>query len=345
MRAAVCRQFNAPLVIEEVTLAPPGHGEVEVTLAACAICHSDISFASGAWGGALPAVFGHEAAGRISAVGAGVQGLSTGMPVAVTLIRSCGNCPTCARAEPTSCAAHFPLDDTSPILLHDGQRAVHGMRTGAFAERVVLDASQVVPVPATMPLDLAALLGCGVITGYGAVTRSVQVPSGARVAVIGCGGVGINTLQGAALRDPACLIAVDVLPEKFALAEQFGATHSVDAQASDAAAQVKRAAGGGGVDFAFVAAGHPSAIHLGLEVLARGGTMVLLGMPAADVRVPFDPCSLASMGQRIVGSKMGSSDPRRDIPDLIALYADKRLKLDELVSGRFAFDEINDAMA
>ena len=174
-RAAVCRKFGAPLRIEEVELADPGPGEVRVKIAACAICHSDIYFLEGAWGGELPAVYGHEAAGVIESVGPGVTRLKVGDPVVATLIRSCGFCPACSEGAPVFCEEVFPLDRQSPLTDHSGASIVHGMRIGAFAEHVVVDASQVALIPRDMPLDSASLIACGVITGMGAVVNTATV--------------------------------------------------------------------------------------------------------------------------------------------------------------------------
>ena len=167
MRAAVCRAFGEPLVVEDVVLDPPGPGELLVDVAACAICHSDIIYAEGGWGGVLPAVYGHEAAGVVAEVGAGVRGFEAGDHVVVTLIRSCGSCPACAQGTPVTCETRFALDARSPLRRRDGQPLVQGLRTAAFAERVVVDASQAVTIPRRLPLDSASLLACGVITGAG----------------------------------------------------------------------------------------------------------------------------------------------------------------------------------
>ncbi len=345
IKAAVCRAFGAPLSIEEVQLAPPARGEVEVAVAACAICQSDLSYIDGGWGGTLPAVYGHEAAGIVSAVGPDIEGIAPGDRVVVTLIRSCGTCATCDAAQPVACETRFPLDEATPLHASDGAPLVHGMRTGAFAERVVVDQSQVIPLPDDLPLDIAALLGCGVITGYGAVTRNAQLHAGQTAAVIGCGGVGISTVQAARLADPACLVAGDIVAEKLNTALAFGADVAVDTGTPEAAQRMRDANCGRGFDVVFVATGARVAVELGLSILGRNGMLVLLGMPENGIQVPFDPAALAAAGQRIVGSKMGSSNPRVDIPALIELYRQGRFKLAELIDGRFRFDEINDALA
>ena len=219
------------------------------------------------------------------------------------------------------------------------------MRTGAFAEEVVVGASQVCPVSRQIPAASAALLACGVLTGVGAVTNTAQVPAGADVVVIGIGGVGINALQGAGLCEAGSIIAVDIADEKLEVARRFGATHAVNSASEDAIAAVKTATGGKGADFVFVAVGAKAPIDEGVQMLASGGTAVVVGIPASGVITEYDPVELASRGQRIVGSKMGSARVREDIPRLAKLYEEGRLKLDELISGRYPLEQINDAIA
>jgi Zn-dependent alcohol dehydrogenase len=343
MLAAVCRAFGAPLALEEVALAPPGPGQVAVRLAACAICHSDIAYAEGAWGGALPAVYGHEAAGHVTAVGPGVAGFAPGDRVLVTLIRACGICPACAGGAPTSCD-HAWDAPPSPITDASGATVAQAMNTGAFAEAVVVDRSQLVPLPDDLPLDLACLLACGVITGVGAVLNTARMRPGARVAVIGAGGVGLNAIQGAALGGASRIIAIDLAPEKLAAATEFGATDGVPA-GPDAAATVRALTGGRGVDHVFVATGAAAALGPAPALLAAGGSLVVVGMPASGVTVPYEPTTLAAMNQSILGSRMGQTVIARDIPWLIDQWRLGRLKLAELVSARYPLAEINAAIA
>lgn len=345
MRAAVCRAFGQPLTIEEIAIGPPAHGEIAVRLAACAICHSDIAAMDGAWGGDLPAVFGHEAAGIVEETGPGVTGLMVGDPVIVTLIRSCGDCHFCAHGAPVLCESTFALDGRTLLHTADGAPLRQGLGTGAFAERVVVHASQAEKIPEAIPMDSACLLSCGVITGYGAVVNTARVPSGSSVAVVGTGGVGLNSIQGAALSGADPVIAVDTSDEKLEAAVRFGATHTVNPAKSDAAAEVRAVTHGRGADFAFIAVGAKAAIQQGMTLLCRGGTLVVVGMPASGVMAEYEPAQFAHDSQRILGSKMGSADLRTDVPKLIGLYLDGRLKLDELVTGRFPFDRINDAIA
>ena len=200
MKAAVCREFGAPLTVEEARLDPPQMGEVTVKIAACAVCHSDITYMQGGWGGALPAVYGHEAAGIVETVGPGVAGIDPGDHVVVTLIRCCGSCHYCLQGKPVLCEGRFRLDAEGPIHTPDGQPLHQAMRTGAFAERVTVHASQMAVIPKDVPLDCASLLACGVITGLGAVFNTAQVPAGADVVVIGTGGVGIEQRPGRSTR-------------------------------------------------------------------------------------------------------------------------------------------------
>lgn len=344
VRAAVCHVFGEPLVIEEIEIAAPGPGELRVALTACAICQSDIHYLGGAWGGTLPAVYGHEAAGIVAEVGAGVERFAAGDHVVVTLIRSCGTCDTCSRGEPALCETRFPLDERSPLTTRDGSPIAQGLRTGAFAEQVVVDASQAVVIPGEIPLDRAALLACGVITGFGAAVNTAQVRPGSCVVVIGTGGVGLNAVQGAVFARAAIVLAVDPAAPKREAAKAFGATHTVDPTAEDVEELVAALTGGRGADYVIVTVGAPQAFEQGPLLLRRGGTMVIVGMPAAGT-ASIDPGTLANEGQRILGSKMGSSRVAVDIPNLVALYLEGRLLLDELISSRYPLEQINEAIA
>jgi Zn-dependent alcohol dehydrogenase len=345
MKAAVCRAFKEPLVIEDVAIEPPAAAEVAVDLAACAICHSDIIFAEGGWGGNLPAVYGHEAAGVVTSVGPGVANLAPGDHVVVTLIRSCGHCGSCLQGEPVTCENEFPRDARSPLKRPNGDVVTQGLRTGAFAESVVVDVSQVVRIPKEIRFDAAALLACGVITGYGAVVNTAGLRPGATAAVIGAGGVGLNAIQGAAISGARTVIALDVVDSKLEAARRFGGTHAVNAGAADATEQVRRITGGRGVDYVFVTVGAKAAFTQAFSLAARSGTIVVVGMPATGVTVPVDPGDIAHHNLRVLGSKMGGAHIQADIPKLVSLYQQGRLKLDELVSGRYALSQINDAMA
>jgi S-(hydroxymethyl)glutathione dehydrogenase / alcohol dehydrogenase len=345
MKAAVCREFGAPLTIEEVRLDPPQAGEVTVRIAACAVCHSDITYMQGGWGGSLPAVYGHEAAGVVEAVGPGVGGLRAGDHVVVTLIRSCGSCHYCAQGKPVLCETSFRLDARGPIHGQDGEAIHQAMRTGAFAERVTVHASQMVAIPAHIGLDAASLLACGVITGLGAVFNTAQVPGGTDVVVVGTGGVGLNSVQGAALCGARSVVALDLSDSKLAAARRFGATHTLNPGRDDATAAIQQLTHGRGADFVFVTVGAKRAIEQAFPALARGGAVVIVGMPPDGTEIAFDPVTLAARGQKVLGSKMGSARVPIDIPYLVDLYRQGRLKLDELISGRFPLEEVNAAIA
>ena len=344
-RAAVCRAFAAPLTIETVALRDPGPGEVLIRTAACAICHSDIFYIDGAWGGDLPAVFGHEAAGMVEAVGSGVARLKAGDHVVATLIRNCGFCPACAEGAPVFCEEVFPLDRESPLRDASGKPLVHGLRTAAFAEHMVVDASQAVAIPKDMKLDVASLIACGVLTGLGAVVNTAGVKAGSSVVVVGCGGVGLNSIQGARLAGCNPIIAIDVAPAKLAAARAFGATHAINAQAENVEDRVKALTGDRKADWVFVTVGVEGATEQAVSLMKRNGGTVLVGMPPSGVHATIDPGWLAADGQRILGSKMGSARPVADVPKIVALYRDGRLKLDELVTARYPLKRINEALA
>lgn len=340
--AAVCTEFGAPLEMMDLTLRAPQAGEIEVTLDAVAICHSDILFAKGAWGGMLPAVFGHEAAGRVTGLGDGVRGLSIGDKVVVTLIRACGHCLSCATGQPTICET--PRDGLGVLSLSDGRDVVQSMATGGFAEKVVVHQSQVVALPDAIPSDLACLLACGVITGVGAAVHSGDLRAGEDVVVIGAGGVGLNAIQGAALAGARRIVAVDLNEQKLEDARAFGATDTVLASTAkpwNAATQAL----GRKADLVLVSVGAIPAYEDAMRYIGNGGRMVMVGMPHTGAKASYEPVMVAATGQRMIGSKMGDAVIARDIPWLADLFLQGRLKLEELVSRRWSFDQINEAIA
>ncbi|WP_281858880.1 alcohol dehydrogenase catalytic domain-containing protein [Litoreibacter halocynthiae] len=344
IKAAVCHEFGAPLSIEEVELRAPQAGEVEVELEACAICFSDISFLDGGWGGDLPAVYGHEAAGRVSALGDGVSGLEIGDAVLVTLIRSCATCTPCASGVPTQCET--PYDRMSgPLSMPDGSALEHGLACGAFAERAVVDQSQIARIPDTIPMDAASLLSCGVVTGVGAVVNTAKVRPGQTVVVIGAGGVGLNAIQGAAISGAARIIAIDMVPEKLEAAKEFGATDGVLATDPKPWKKVAEITGGRMADAVMVTVGAIPAFESAARFLGSGGNMYLVGMPHSGDKATYEPVIFGAMAQGMKGTKMGDVVLKRDIPWLVDLYGQGRLKLDELVSGRWRLDQINEAIA
>jgi S-(hydroxymethyl)glutathione dehydrogenase/alcohol dehydrogenase len=339
----VCREFGTDLSIEELSLAPPGPSDVEVELGACAICHSDIHFADGAWGGTLPAVYGHEAAGTVVAAGSSVESVAVGDRVVVTLIRSCGDCHQCAAGREVFCETEFDLDRVGP-LTDDGAEVHQAMRTGAFAERVVVHHSQVAAIPPAMSFETASLLACGVLTGVGAVLNDSSVSHGSSVVVVGAGGVGLNAVQGARLAGAAVVIAVDVVDDKLVAAQGLGATHGFRADQDDLASLVQQATDGRGADHVFVTVGSATAVESAFDLVARGGEIIVVGMTATGVTAALDPASLAANGVRLIGSKMGSAVVSRDIPLLVAAHGDGRLQLDGLVTSTYALDDINEAI-
>ena len=343
VKAAVCHAFNEPLVIENVQLAAPQTGQIEVALDAVAICHSDISFMQGGFGGHLPAVYGHEASGRITAIGDNVRGLSVGDSVCVTLIRSCGDCPSCHSGHLTTCET--PRDDTAgPLTTQRGDKMLQAMACGAFAEKVVVDQSQVVVIPDEIPKEVAALISCGVITGVGAAVHAAGLRVGQDVVVIGAGGVGLNAIQGALIAGARRIVAVDMLDEKLEIAREFGATHTVSAKEPKPWNAVKKILGRG-ADSVMVTVGLAPVYDQAPRYLAASGNVVMVGMPHGDKQTSFSPLIMADQGQGFIGSKMGNMVIKRDIPWIIDLYQQGRLKLDELISGRWSLEQINEAVA
>lgn len=345
MRAAVCREFAAPLSVEDVQIATPGSSEVLVDISACAICHSDIAYIDGAWRGQIPAIFGHEASGLVSAVGEGVSSVKPGDAVAVTLVRSCGSCFYCSRDRPHLCDATFRLDKEPPLHDAAGDEIWHGLRTAAFAEQALVHESQVSPVPANMPKSVAALLACSVVTGFGAVANTADVPAGSSVVVVGTGGVGLNSIQGAVHAGASQVVAVDLRDDKLEAARKLGATATINSASDDANVAVAALTEGRGADYVFVTVGSSRAIEQALPLLRRAGTLVIVGLPPTGDLIQFDPTEFAVQGHRILGSKMGSVRVKRDIPTLAGLYAAGQLELDQLITGTYSLDEINDAIA
>lgn len=343
VKAAVARAFGAPLTIEEIELAAPGEGQVEVELEAVAICHSDIMVAEGAWGGTLPAVYGHEAVGRIVRTGKGVRRLGAGDRVLVTMLRACGHCGCCASGAPVHCEAGYDRDAMSPLRRGD-ERISHGLSTGAFAERVVVDQSQLAPLPDDIPATSACLLACGVITGVGAVVNSARVRPGETVVVIGAGGVGLNAIQGARISGAARIVAVDMSEEKLATAREFGATDGLLATEAEPGAALRRIAPKG-ADAVFVSVGALPAYQSALSYAGTRGRVYAVGMPHSGQQASWEPVMVAALGQRIEGSLLGEVVLARDIPWMVELYRQGRLKLDELVSGTWSLEQINEAFA
>ena len=343
IQAAVCREFGGPLTIETLRLDPPQGNEVRVKVLASSICHSDIIYMDGGWGGTLPAVFGHEVAGVVTDIGPAVPPaeIDTGDRVVVSLLRSCGRCEFCAAGTPTQCATEFAIDSAPRLTDESGHPVRAGLRVGGFAESVVVDASQVVKVPADVADEAACLISCGVMTGFGAAVNTAKVRVGDSVAVLGCGGVGLNCVQGAALAGALPLVAIDVTDDKLGQARAFGATETINAANGDVAERALALTDGRGFDIVMTAVGSARAIEDALPLLARNGALVAVGMPPGDERVSLNATRLAHFGQRILGCKMGDARLGIDVPNLFRQYRSGRLRLDELISSRRPLAEIN----
>ena len=343
IQAAVCREFGGPLSIETLRLDPPGEGEVRVRVIASSICHSDIIYMDGGWGGDLPAVFGHEVAGVVTDIGSAVRSVDIGVGdrVLVSLLRSCGRCECCEAGIPSQCVTGFPVDSAPHLTDEEGRPVRAGLRVGGFAESVVVDASQVVKIPADVADEAACLISCGVMTGFGAAINTAKVQVGDSVAVVGCGGVGLNCVQGAALAGALPLVAIDVTDDKLEQARAFGATETINAAGGGVTGKALALTEGRGFDVVMTAVGSARAIEQALPLLARDGVLVAVGMPPGDERVALNATGLSHYGQSILGCKMGGARLRIDVPKLFRLYRSGRLKLDELISSRRPLGEIN----
>ena len=348
MRAAVLAAPRRPVEVREVELDEPRAGEVLVRIAATGLCASDLAALDAKRTLVpFPAVLGHEAAGVVDAVGEGVTTVRRGDHVVITILPSCGHCGSCAAARPNHC--HTAADAMSAGNLLDGssrlrdgrERLNHFLTVSSLAEYAVVAESNVTVIDRAMPLDRAALIGCAVLTGFGAARRSAQVKPGDRVAVFGCGGVGLSAIQGARLAGAETIVAVDVHPAKLELARAVGATHSVDGLGDDVAAAVREASGGG-VDHAFEAAGRSETIEAAWHALAVGGMVTVIGTLRTGARLDLDAGPLIEE-KRITGCYLGGSSPRTDVPMLVNLYLDGSLLLDQLVSRRIDLGEVNDA--
>lgn len=345
MKAAVCYEFGKPLSVKEIKLAEPAEGEVRVKVAGTAICHSDVHDLKGELPGPVPFVGGHETAGHVEALGQGVTSVKVGDPVVVSLLASCGECYYCITGMPHLCPAKFAPPNSPRITTADGQPIAQRGSIGGFAEYVLVDQSQLVVLPGDMPLDRAALLACGVITGFGAVVNRTQVKAFQSVVVMGVGGVGINAIQGAAYVGAYPVIAVDMLDVKLETAKKFGATHAVNAGAADAADKIRQLTSGRGADYVYVTVGSIAAIKQGMSFTGSRGTIVLIGLPPAASELCFSPLEIIPTEKNIIGGFMGATNLQVDIPQLVAMYQSGRLKLDELITGRYRLEDINEAIA
>ncbi|HEV8440135.1 MAG TPA: Zn-dependent alcohol dehydrogenase [Methylomirabilota bacterium] len=344
--AAVLYEVNKPLVVEDVEVLEPGAHEVRVRFAANGVCHSDLHVITGDYPHPLPVVLGHEAAGIVEKVGSGVESVKAGDHVCSSYIPSCGRCSYCVTGTPTLCALRdkprWFMHDGTPRFRKNGQGLHHFLQVSGYATSAVLPEDSVIPIRRDAPLDVVCLVSCGVLAGAGPVINRAKVPPGASVAVFGCGGVGLNTIQAARLVGASKIIAVDVLAQKLKWAEEFGATHCVDASKEEPVASIQSIAGGGGVDFAFEVVGLQKTVEQALLSTHRGGMAVVVGVCPAGTRLSIDPTLL--LQQRVLtGSSFGAGHQRTDVPMLIDLFMDGRYRLRELISRRMPLSEINEA--
>jgi S-(hydroxymethyl)glutathione dehydrogenase / alcohol dehydrogenase len=344
IQAAVLHEFGQPLVVQELELDPPQAGEVLVRMAASGVCHSDLHVVHGVHPTELPVVLGHEGAGVVEQVGSGVAGLQAGDHVLLTWLPYCGHCRQCVRGWPNRCenTAWYDsgLEDGTCRFHLDGQ-PIHHYNTSSFAERSVVPARTAVKVDPGLPLSELALMGCAVMTGVGAALNTARVRPGDTVAVVGCGGVGLNVVQGARIAGATAIVAVDVAPAKLELARELGATAAVQADAGDAVAAVREHVPDG-VDHAFEALGRPETIELAMALTGRGGQAILIGMAPPDARVGLDALTMTLEERGVRGCWYGSCVPLRDIPILIDLYRAGELRLEPLIS-QCSLADVNDA--
>lgn len=344
-RAAVLHAFGADLAVEEISLAEVGPDEVLIRTVASGVCHTDRTMQGGANALPLPLVLGHEVAGVVEQVGDRVTEFVVGDRVATCASSFCGRCRWCQTGHLNHCEDRRRARPAGqPPRVTQGDVPVEPfVGLGGFAEHILVDRSAVVTLPDAMPLDRACLLGCAVVTGLGAVRHTAQVRSGETVAVIGCGGVGLNVIQGARLVGASRIIAIDRLPAKLDRARLFGATDVVDASSTDPVAVVRELTGSG-VDHVFDVVGLTSTLAQGFAMLDTRGLLTMVGVPHPDVRLDVPAVDLL-LEKRIQGTKMGSTRFRLDIPLYAQMYLDGRLMLDELISERVSLNDVNAALA
>jgi S-(hydroxymethyl)glutathione dehydrogenase/alcohol dehydrogenase len=351
IRAAVLRHPSEHVEVEDVELDAPRGGEVLVKVAAAGVCHSDVRHADGELGAGLwPAVMGHEGAGVVEAVGEGVTHVAPGDPVAFCFVPACRACRFCLAGKPNLClvvgehGAHGMLmDGTSRLRLPDGTVLQHGLRTACFAEYTVVAAGGAVPLPRELPLWQAALLGCGVVTGVGAVRNVARVAPGDAVAVIGCGGVGLQVVAGARLAGADPIVALDRVPEKLELAIAQGATHAIDTAADDDPVATVQRLTDGGVDHAFEVIGRPETIRLAWDAIRPGGSAIVVGLAPVGVEASVPAIEFLS-DKSLRGTYYGSGDPAAELPELASLALAGDLDLARVVSHVVPLDGINEAL-
>jgi S-(hydroxymethyl)glutathione dehydrogenase/alcohol dehydrogenase len=342
MKAAVCYEFGKPLVVEEVDLDPPKKNELKIRMAATAICHSDVHVLRGDLGGKLPIVAGHESSGYVEEVGEGVTTFKPGDFVVISLLKSCRRCLYCITGRPHLCRTPFPLQTESRLHNKQGTDLSHMVGVASFAEYAIVDESQAVKIADDIPPDRAALLACGVITGFGAVVNRAKVESLSSVVVIGTGGVGLNSVQGAVFSGAYPIIAVDIAENKLEAARTFGATHTVNSAGTDAVKAVRDLTEGLGADYVFVTVGSAEAVQQGFSMLRPQGMEVVVGLLGRGQTVTIP--SLFPDERMITSCNMGSTRLWIDVPKLVTMYREGRLKLDELITKHYPLEQINEAI-
>jgi S-(hydroxymethyl)glutathione dehydrogenase/alcohol dehydrogenase len=359
MKAAVFRKVGDPLAIEDIEVDAPGPNEVRIHTAACGVCHSDLHIVQGVLPWPPGAVMGHEAAGTVTAVGSAVTYVKPGDRVVACPSPFCGKCAKCLTGNPHLCAGRGTLRrrrNERPRLSGKGGAMTQFADIGGYAEELLLHENAVVKIPDAMPLDRAALIGCGVTTGMGAVLNTARIEPGSTVAVFGCGGVGIAAIQGARIAGARMIIAVDQFENKLAMAKRFGATHTVDASNTDAVAEIQKLTspavadepvveglgGAGGVDYAFEAVGVKKLAEQCFDAIRPGGTATIIGMIPVGQKVELDGPKFLTE-RKIQGTNMGSNRFRIDMPRYIDYYLQGRLNLDDMISRRGKLEDVNEA--
>jgi len=345
MRAAVLNEQPGDLTIEDLTIDHPRAGEVLIEVAAAGLCHSDLHFMQAKFRTPLPSVLGHESAGTVLEVGAGVHHVRPGDRVICCTSVFCGECSSCISGRPYMCLDIARLsrsaEETPRLCKHDGAAVDQFSRLGGFAEQMLVHERAVVKIADDIPFDRAALIGCAVLTGTGAVFRTAKVPPGSTVAVIGAGGIGLAAIQGARIAGASTIIAIDIADDKLETAKVFGATITVNAAGLDDVVGAIRDLTGGGVDYSFEAIGGKVTAEQAFRMVVPGGTATIIGMVPSNQPIEIRGMDLL-FERKLQGSMMGSNRFRIDIPRLVDMYRDGRLLLDELISGRIKLDEIND---
>lgn len=346
MKAAVLREVDRPLEVEDVQVDNPGPREVLLRTGASGVCHSDLHFVEGKYSISMPAILGHEAAGIVEAVGDQVNYVKPGDTVITCLSVFCGHCEFCLRGQPVLCTRDDVVRHRNepPRLSQSGTAITQFAQLGSYAEQMLVHENALVKVREDVPMDRLALIGCGATTGLGAALNTAKIEPGSTVAVVGCGGVGLNAIQGAALGGALRIIAIDTVETKLSLAREFGATDVIDASSGDVVQKVLDLTDGG-VDYSFEAIGLKETAEQCYEMLRPGGQAIIIGMIPEGVKIEIDAGGFLRRERSIKGSSMGSNRFRTDMPRYIEFYLQGRLKLDELVSQHMMLEQINEAFA